>query len=165
MCVCIYFILYALFLLFLQMKIAQDFQEMFLRIIFNRVEFSSDQISLGEVTSSIQYNNSTSYLLLPLKQHNYSENNSKFVVDWATMRHCLSSPIFGSANSFFWRSQVTNGNSVKMKDGQYKKCDVVGSLICTPHNGSYYFVDDILHEIYATSQLAGFTYAEYFKKK
>lgn len=146
------------------MKIAQNFQEMFLKIILNRVEFYSDQITLGKVTSNIQPNNSTSYLLLPLKRHNCSDNN-KLVVDWATMRHCLSSPIFGNANSLFWRSEITKGNSVKMKDGEYRKHDIIGSLIYTPHNRRFFFVDDFLLELNAKSQLEDSTYAEHFKKR
>ncbi|XP_078162667.1 dicer-like 4 isoform X3 [Carex rostrata] len=148
-----------------EMKIAQNFQEMFLKIVLDRVEFSSGQIALGKDTSSIQHSNSLSYLLLPLKQHICSNNNNKLVVDWATMRHCLSSPIFGNANSLFWRNQITIGNSLKMKDGEYRKHDIVGSLIYTPHNGIFFFVDDILYELNATSQLEKSTYAEHFKER
>ncbi|KAJ3708060.1 hypothetical protein LUZ61_011765 [Rhynchospora tenuis] len=147
-----------------EMNIAHNFQEMFLKIIFDRVEFASDQITLGKGSSSIQHYNLKSYLLLPLKHHCCSDNN-KLVVDWATMRHCLSSPIFGNSSSLFWRTSITDENSLKMKDGEYRKHDVVGSLIYVPHNGIFFFVDDILYELNATSQLRSSTYVEHFNKK
>ncbi|XP_077222093.1 endoribonuclease Dicer homolog 4-like [Tasmannia lanceolata] len=58
---------------------AQNFQEMFLKIILDRSEFVSNFVPLGKKASS-HLGSSTFYLLLPIWKH---EHEDKMIVDWS----------------------------------------------------------------------------------
>ncbi|KAJ3679169.1 hypothetical protein LUZ60_017180 [Juncus effusus] len=151
-----------------QMKIAQQFQEMWLKAILDRSEFASERVSLGKLEALFRHEGSTFYLLLPVKQQNYGESHNKLLVDWDTMRLCLSSPVFGNdANNQLLRGDCANSDDcLRLKNGVFKKRDLVGSLVYMPHNGLFFFVDGILHEMDASSAIqSSGTFNEYFKDK
>ena len=69
--------------------LAEKFQEMFLKIIFDREEFVSEFVSLRTNDFS-KLSSSTFYLLLPVIFHDYENTLS---IDWKIIRKCLSSPV------------------------------------------------------------------------
>ncbi|XP_073000978.1 endoribonuclease Dicer homolog 4-like isoform X2 [Typha latifolia] len=141
-----------------EMMLAQNFQEMFLKIILDRSEFSSDYVPLGQLVGS-QYCSSTFYLLLPVKQQNYGEI---MIIDWSTVRRCLSSPVFRHDTNLYGEDPYPSHDSLKLLNGTAKKHDVLNSLVFTPHNNLFFFIDDILHETNASRQYKSMSYAEYY---
>ncbi|KAG9456245.1 hypothetical protein H6P81_000753 [Aristolochia fimbriata] len=143
---------------------AQNFQEMWLKIILDRKELFSDFIALGR-NSSVLSGQSTFYLLLPVTK----VAEGKMAVDWTIVKQCLSSPIFrlpanddGTSNCVFHEKQ-----NLKFLNGIVNMSDVPDSLVVTPHNGLVFCVVDILSEINGHSLLKkseSTTYINHFKK-
>lgn len=122
---------------------AQNFQEMFLKIIIDREDFFSDFVKLG-MNDSCQAKPSTAYLLLPVRRN---ENENRLSVDWKLIRKCLSSPVFGTGDNVLNvpdSCSVPAGNCFVLADGPVSKSDIVNSLVFTPHNKLFFFVDGIL---------------------
>ncbi|XP_006653591.1 endoribonuclease Dicer homolog 4 [Oryza brachyantha] len=143
-----------------KMMLAQKFQEMFLKILLDRSEFTSSHVILGnDVTLEI---NSTFYLLLPIKQKCYGD---KFMIDWPAVERCLSSPIFKAPKDVSVHDSYSPNKSLRLLDGICSKTDVVGSVVFSPHNNIFFFVDAILDEINARSEYKDATYAEHFKER
>uniref|UniRef100_A0A0D3FXT9 Dicer-like protein 4 n=1 Tax=Oryza barthii TaxID=65489 RepID=A0A0D3FXT9_9ORYZ len=144
----------------LQMMLAHKFQEMCLKILLDRSEFTSPHVKLGnDVTLEI---NSTFYLLLPIKQKCYGD---RFMIDWPAVERCLSSPIFKDPIDVSVHASYSSNESLRLLDGIFSKTDVVGSVVFSPHNNIFFFVDGILDEINAWSEHSGATYAEHFKER
>ncbi|KAL6652413.1 hypothetical protein ACP70R_011338 [Stipagrostis hirtigluma subsp. patula] len=143
-----------------EMMLAHNFQEMFLKILLDRSEFTSSYVMLqNDPTLQI---NSTFYLLLPIKQKFYGD---KFMIDWPTVKRCLSSPVFQDPMGLYRHDTDSPNESLKLLDGTYSKADVIGSLVFTPHNKRFFFVDIILDETNAKSEFNGATYEEHFKER
>ncbi|KAK1323005.1 hypothetical protein QJS10_CPA02g01233 [Acorus calamus] len=139
---------------------ARNFQEMCLKIIFDRTEIFSNCVPLGS-KDLFQLSSSTFYLLLPIMQHENRET-----VDWMTMSTCLSSPVFQDPNASVSRSRPHGCNTLKLMSGDRDISDILGGLVYTPHNRLLFFVDDILHGTNAKSQMSStLTYADHYQEK
>ena len=143
-----------------QMMLARNFQEMCLKVLLDRSEFTSSYVMLGN-DAALQMD-STFYLLLPIKQKFYGD---KFMIDWPAVKRCLSSPVFQDPRGLSLHDSYLPNESLKLLDGTYSKADVIGSLVFTPHTKLFFFVDVILDEVNAKSELNGATYEEYFMEK
>ncbi|XP_077223182.1 dicer-like 4 isoform X2 [Tasmannia lanceolata] len=143
---------------------AQNFQEMFLKIILDRSEFVSNFVPLGKKASS-HLGSSTFYLLLPIRKH---EHEDKMIVDWRTVKGCLSSPVFRCPTRDTDKGHMPVSNSLEFFDGPIRISDIPNSLVLTPHNKLLFFIVDILHGTNGNSQLKGpkvLSYAEHYEKK
>ncbi|XP_025824254.1 endoribonuclease Dicer homolog 4 isoform X2 [Panicum hallii] len=143
-----------------EMMLARNFQEMCLKVLLDRSEFTSSYVMLGN-DAALQMD-STFYLLLPIKQKFYGD---KFMIDWPAVKRCLSSPVFQDPRGLSLHDSYLPNESLKLLDGTYSKADVIGSLVFAPHNNLFFFVDVILDEVNAKSEFKGATYAEYFKER
>lgn len=144
---------------FLQISLAQNFQEMFLKIILDRSEYFNDGVALGKINASLSSN---FYLLLPVMEQRYVKNRA---IDWETVKRCLSSPTFVQHVSY--EGDLMGNNTLELFNGQENVSDILNSLIFVPHNQLFYFVDDLLPKINANSQKApgDTSYAEHYRSK
>ena len=142
------------------MVLARNFQEMFLKILLDRSEFTVSHVMLGN-DETLQINSSF-YLLLPIKQELYGDI---FMIDWPTVERCLSSPIFKKPTGVSVNGSYLPDGSIRLLDNIYSKTDVVGSLIFSPHNKTFFVIDDILDELNARSEYNGATYEEHYKER
>ncbi|KAJ1271827.1 hypothetical protein BS78_06G155400 [Paspalum vaginatum] len=145
-----------------EMILAHNFQEMFLKVLLDRSEFTSSYVMLGNGNDAALQMDSTFYLLLPIKQKFYGD---KFMIDWPAVKRCLSSPVFQDPTVLSLHDSYLPNESLKLLDGTYSKADVIGSLVFTPHNQLFFFIDVILDEINAKSEFNGATYVEHFKER
>lgn len=122
---------------------------MFLKVILDRSEFFRDYVPLGETSTFNHHPTSTFYLLLPVKQKKCEES---MIIDWVTVRRCLSSPVFRHPTVSCARDLYPTSNGLKLLNGTFTENDIVNSLVFTPHNKLFYFIDGILHETNARSQ-------------
>ncbi|URE34705.1 hypothetical protein MUK42_13295 [Musa troglodytarum] len=147
-----------------EIMLAQNFQEMFLKIILDRSEFYSDLVPLGKCNAS-QDCSSKSYLLLPVIEQLYEGQK---MIDWTTVRHCLTSPAFIDVSATFENAPCCTSDKLQLLNGSVNKADVVNSLVFTPHNNLFFFVDGILYETNANSCYKGTeceSYAEYYRDR
>ncbi|AQK44786.1 dicer-like 103 [Zea mays] len=142
-----------------EMILAHNFQEMFLKVLLDRSEFTPSYILLGNDGALDM--DSTFYLLLPIKQKFYGDN----MIDWPAVKRCLSSPAFQDPMGLSLHDSYLPNESLKLLGGTYNKADVIGSLVYTPHTDLFFFVDAILDGTNAKSELNGATYAEHFKQR
>ncbi|KAF5182541.1 Dicer-like protein, partial [Thalictrum thalictroides] len=138
---------------------AQTFQELYLKIILDREEFFADFVPL-EKKDSIQSKPSNSYLLLPVRQNKHEH---KLAVDWELIKRCLSSPVFGAQKNALDSGLVAAGKPLILADGPASTSDVVNSLIFTPHNKLFFFVDGILSGMDANSPFTDASSANYLQ--
>ncbi|RLM75497.1 hypothetical protein C2845_PM15G13970 [Panicum miliaceum] len=143
----------------LDMMLARNFQEMCLKVLLDRSEFTESYVMLGN-DAALQMD-STFYLLLPIKEKFYGD---KFMIDWPAVKRCLSSPVLQDPRGLSLHDSYLPNESLKLLDGTYSKVDVIGSLVFTPHNNLFFFVDVILDEVNAKSEFNSATYEEYFEK-
>lgn len=142
--------------------LAQNFQEMFLKIILDRSLFSHDFVALSGSTAYNQHS-STFYLLLPVKKEKCQGNMN---IDWATVRRCLSSPVFRTLPVSCESNLHPISNTLKLFNARFSKNDILNSLVFTPHNKLFYFVDEILYGTNAHSQhKASTSYSEHYMKR
>lgn len=145
-----------------EILLAQNFQEMFLKVILDRSELFPDYVSLGAVSGSHQHS-STFYLLLPVKQQKCEKT---MTIDWTTVKRCLSSPIFRQPTVPYENGHDQTRDSLKLLNGTFNEDDVLNSLVFTPHNKLLFFIDGILHKSNARSQYKPTTsYAEHYKNR
>ncbi|KQJ83511.1 hypothetical protein BRADI_5g15337v3 [Brachypodium distachyon] len=143
-----------------QMILARNFQEMFLKILLDRSEFtSSDVILCNDDTLEIS---STFYLLLPIKQKCCGDI---FVIDWPTVVRCLSSPVFRDPVDVSVHGSYIPNESLRLLDEVYSRTDVVGSLIFVPHNNTFFIIDVILDKLNGRSEFNGATYEEHYRER
>ncbi|KAL0915263.1 hypothetical protein M5K25_015666 [Dendrobium thyrsiflorum] len=142
-----------------EISLAQNFQEMFLKIILDRSEYFNDTVALGEVNASLS---STFYLLLPVREQRYGENRT---IDWITVKRCLSSPAFEQHASY--GRGLMGRNTLNLFNRQENVSDILNSLIFVPHNQLFYFVDCLLPETNAYSRKGSgdTSYTQHFKSK
>ncbi|CAA7398025.1 unnamed protein product [Spirodela intermedia] len=139
---------------------AQKFQEMFLKIIFDRSKFFSDFVSLGEV--DILEKTSTYYLLLPVIPN---VCHDKMSIDWTVVERCLSSPVFQSTGADRKDNAVSSLETLNLANGPVEKKDIINSLVFNSRNKFFFFVEDILYDTNAYSQMKGSqssTYVEHY---
>ncbi|CAH9093430.1 unnamed protein product [Cuscuta europaea] len=121
-----------------EIKLAEQFQQMFLKIILDRKEFIPEFMSLGR--KEFSHSISTFFLLLPLNSH---EDNTKFV-DWKLVRRCLSSPIFNSSE-YAQEDRISQlHNQLQLANGPKSVNDIVNSLVYLPCKEKFFFVSDIV---------------------
>lgn len=90
------------------------------------------------------------------------------MIDWTTVRHCLTSPAFIDVSATFEKAPCCTSDKLQLLNGSVNKADVVNSLIFTPHNNLFFFVDGILYETNANSSYKGKkceSYAEYYRDR
>ncbi|KAL9242481.1 hypothetical protein vseg_016474 [Gypsophila vaccaria] len=121
-----------------EMLLAQHFQEMCLKIILDRSDFSGDYVPLRgcEVSES---NSSKFYLLLPVICQEYGNKSS---VDWMTIKRCLSSPIF-SPPAHLVSSRIPSEDRLHLADGPASVDVILNSLVYVGHKKSFFFVSEI----------------------
>ncbi|KAF5956284.1 hypothetical protein HYC85_003509 [Camellia sinensis] len=121
---------------------AQNFQEMYLKVILDRSEFISEFVSLGKNGFSGS-GSPTFYLLLPVILCEYK---STMTVDWKLIRRCLSSPIFRSRQDA--RDSVIPhlNNHLELANGPHIINDVLNSLVYAPCKDTFFFISDVVPE-------------------
>ncbi|XBJ03091.1 hypothetical protein VPH35_022331 [Triticum aestivum] len=144
-----------------QMMLARNFQEMFLKVLLDRSEFTVSHVMLLGNSETLQFN-STFYLLLPIKQELYGDI---FMIDWQTVKRCLSSPVFKDPTGVSAHGSYLPDESLRLLDNMYSKTDVVGSLIFAPHIKTFFVIDVILNELNARSEYDGATYEDHYKER
>lgn len=117
---------------------AQQFQEMFLKVILDRSEFNSEFVPLGK-DDYCESSSSTFYLLLPVIFHKNS-------VDWKIIRRCLSSPVFGTPGGSVDRKSLPSHGPLQLHNGRSSESDVENSLVYATHKKWFYFVTNIVFE-------------------
>lgn len=124
----------------LQILQAQNFQEMYLKVILERSTFSSEYVCLGKI-SKTHFHMLTSYFLLPVSGHGGKET---LTIDWPLITRCLSSPIFQSHVGK--TGVVATGNYLKLAEGLANTHDIMDSLVFVPYKNSFFFVSGILDD-------------------
>ncbi|XP_042377592.1 endoribonuclease Dicer homolog 4-like isoform X1 [Zingiber officinale] len=143
-----------------EMVLAQKFQEMFLKIILDRSEYSSNFVPLGMLNETHDVS-SNSYLLLPVTEQIYVEKK----IDWTTIRRCLSSQTFTNRTSAFNKASDFNDDTLQLLSGSVNKSDVLNSLVFTPYNNLFFFIDDIYYGTNGNSPYQNTSYAEYYRDR
>ncbi|KAK6942250.1 hypothetical protein RJ641_027627 [Dillenia turbinata] len=123
-----------------EILLAENFQEVCLKIVLDRSEFDSEFVSLGKHISS-KLSSSTFYLLLPVVLHG---NSCIDRVDWETIKRCLSSPIFETATDAKDQRFLSPGDHLLLGNGSTPKSDIVNSLVYVPYKKSFFFISEIL---------------------
>jgi endoribonuclease Dicer len=124
-----------------EIRLAELFQEIALKVLFERGELIPDFVPL-ELQDSSRTSKSTFYLLLPLCLH---DGESVISVDWVTIRNCLSSPIFKTPSVLVEDIFPPSGSHLKLANGCWNIDDVKNSLVFTTYSKQFYFVADICH--------------------
>lgn len=140
---------------------AQNFQEMFLKIILHRSEFVSERVQLGDSNDSYKACSSTFYLLLPVI---LNDDNNKITVDWKSIKRCLSSPIFRNPAENAGSGYSPLIGELQLANGSRNEDEVVNSLVYAPYKNAFFFVADIIAEKngYSTST-SGASHVDHFK--
>ena len=125
----------------LQIKMAENFQEMFLKIILDRSEFVSEFVPLGKGAES-HTSTSTFYLLLPVILQEYEK---VMTVDWKTVMRCLSSPIFKQPADTVDQQFYPSDFLLQLANGYRSIRDVENSLVYAAHKKLFYFVTNVIH--------------------
>ncbi|CDP10524.1 unnamed protein product [Coffea canephora] len=118
---------------------AEKFQRMFLKVILDRSEFTSEFVSLENKTGDPI--SSTSYLLLPILLN----NNNKVSVDWKLVEKCLSSSIFGAPKCAGHDESSQDKRQLHLAKGIKSAEEVVNSLVYVPCKDTFFFVSDIVY--------------------
>ncbi|CAE6112025.1 unnamed protein product [Arabidopsis arenosa] len=124
-----------------EIRLAELFQEVALKVLFERGELIPEFVPL-ELQNSSRTSKSTFYLLLPISLH---DAESVISVDWATIRSCLSSPIFKTPSVLVEDIVPPTGSHLKLANGCWNIDDVKNSLVFMTHNKQFYFVADICY--------------------
>ncbi|XP_047169317.1 dicer-like protein 4 isoform X2 [Vigna umbellata] len=125
-----------------EIKMAEKFQEMFLKIILDRLEFVAETVDLG-MTAEAETSSSTFYLLLPVVLQEYG---NAMKVDWKTVKRCLWSPIFRHPQYTMDKRKIPFDIHLQLANGYKSVRDVENSLVYAPHKRTFYFVTNIDHE-------------------
>lgn len=117
--------------------LAQNFQEMYLKIILDRSEF----IPLGK-NDICKSSSSTFYLLLPVILHG---NESTITVDWEIVNRCLSSPVFRTSEDAMVKEHFSLDVHLQLINGCRSISDVENSLVYARHKKEFFFITNIVH--------------------
>ncbi|XP_045827560.1 dicer-like protein 4 isoform X3 [Trifolium pratense] len=128
-----------------EIRMAENFQEMFLRVILDRLEFVSKFVELGAESRT---NTSTFYLLLPviLKEYDDVMKVDVMKVDWETVKRCLCSPVFRHPEDTLNKKVTPLDNHLQLANGYRSVRDVENSLVYVPHTKFFYCVTNIIYE-------------------
>lgn len=126
----------------MQIILAENFQEMFLKVLLDRSHFSDDFVPLGKKNFCTS-ESSTFYLLLPVTFHDYQNT---VTVDWKIVRRCLSSPVFRNLPDLKSENLMSTDDSLFLVNGWTPRRDIVNSLVYIPCKNELFFVKDIICE-------------------
>lgn len=146
----------------LQILLAQNFQEMFLKVILDRKEFVSEFVSLGKYDFS-RMSTSTFYLFLPVT---LGENDKIASIDWRTIKKCLSSPLFRAPGDVMDGKILSSG--IRLASGYISISDVEDSLVYAPYKRTFYFITNVCRGRNAYSQYkesVALSYVDHLSKK
>ncbi|XP_052198876.1 dicer-like protein 4 isoform X2 [Diospyros lotus] len=132
---------------------AQNFQEMFLKVILDRSELIHDFASLGK-NGFGDSSTSTFYLLLPVFLH---ESEKTLSVDWMLIKRCLSSPIFTTQEEAQVGVFPHLSSHLELANGPHNINDVINSLVYVPCKDRFFFISDVVAEENGYSLLKGST--------
>lgn len=121
--------------------LAQNFQEMYLKVILDRSKFVPESVTLGKSntcgSSSLNF-----YLLLPVTLH---DSDNKFTVDWKIIRRCLSSPVFRTAEDAMEKENFPLGDHLLLANGYRSISEVTDSLVhAPPYKQGFFFITNIV---------------------
>ncbi|XP_024022600.1 dicer-like protein 4 isoform X1 [Morus notabilis] len=125
-----------------EITLAEKFQEMFLKVILDRMDFVPEYVQLGKNDSS-ESSSSTFYLLLPVNFHHH-ENTLN--IDWKIIRKCLSSPVFRSPENIVANKVLVSKDTLQLARGCRRKGDIENSLVYAPHKKGFFFIAKIVDE-------------------
>ncbi|CAI8584290.1 unnamed protein product [Vicia faba] len=121
-----------------EIKMAENFQEMFLKVILDRLEFVSKFV---ELSAESHTRTSTFYLLLPVILKEYAMN-----IDWKTVKRCLCSAIFRHPEDALDKKVTPLDNHLQLANGYRSVRDVENSLVYTSHTKAFFFVTNVIYE-------------------
>ncbi|XP_062157664.1 dicer-like protein 4 isoform X2 [Alnus glutinosa] len=125
-----------------EIMLAQNFQEMYLKIILDRSEFIPEFVPLGK-NDTCKSSSSTFYLLLPVVLH---DNESTITVDWEIVRRCLSSPVFRASEDDMVKEHFPlDDEHLQLFNGYRSISDVENSLVYCPHKKAFFFITNVVH--------------------
>lgn len=119
---------------------AENFQEMFLKVILDRLEFVSNFVELSAESNT---HTSTFYLLLPVILKEYDD---VMKVDWKTVKRSLCSPIFRHPEDTLDKKVTPLDNHLQLANGYKSIRDIENSLVYTPHTKVFFFVTNVIYE-------------------
>ncbi|XP_028760714.1 dicer-like protein 4 isoform X2 [Neltuma alba] len=125
-----------------EIQMAQQFQEMSLKIILDRSEFVNEYVPLGGA-DVLQTSTSTFYLLLPVIMQGCEKT---ITVDWKTVKRCLSSPIFRLREHAVTPKLFPWDMNLQLANGCRSVKDLENSLVYAPHKKQFYFIANIAYE-------------------
>uniref|UniRef100_A0A7N2L0R6 Dicer-like protein 4 n=2 Tax=Quercus lobata TaxID=97700 RepID=A0A7N2L0R6_QUELO len=124
-----------------EIVLAQNFQEMYLKVILDRSKFVPESVSLGK-SNTCESNSLTFYLLLPVILH---DSDKKITVDWKIIRRCLSSPIFRTPEDAVEKENFPLGDNLLLANGCRSISEVKDSLVyATPYKQGFFFITGIV---------------------
>ncbi|XP_028190186.1 dicer-like protein 4 isoform X5 [Glycine soja] len=147
-----------------EIKMAENFQEMFLKIILDRLEFISEFVDLG-MSAESHSGTSTFYLLLPVVLQEYG---NAMEVDWKIVKRCLCSPIFRHPADTMDKKVFPLDIHLQLANGYRSVRNVENSLVYAPHKKNFYFVTNVNYEKngYSPHNDSGTSsYVDYFIEK
>nr|XP_043623396.1 dicer-like protein 4 isoform X2 [Erigeron canadensis] len=123
--------------------LAERFQEMWLKAIIDKSEFTTDFVRLGkdDVKDDVSNSSLTFYLLLPVTT---DEHVRTMTVDWKLITKCLSSPIFKNPEYIKCDQTSDLNNCLYLANGPTQINDILDSLVYVPCKDIFYFVSDYL---------------------
>lgn len=145
----------------LQIVLAENFQELCLRVILDRSDFVSEHLALGKNSNSCRLSTLTFYLVLPVT---LERSHETVLIDWITIKRCLTSPIFkGPTNPL----EKESADLIMLANGLRSKNDVENSLVYVPYKKLFFFVTNINykrngHSMYKETDSS--TFAEFLAK-
>ncbi|KAH9603173.1 hypothetical protein KSS87_008418 [Heliosperma pusillum] len=122
-----------------EMLLAQNFQEVCLKVVLDRTDLICDHVPLRGFEVS-ELHASKFYLLLPVI---WQEIENRSPVDWITIRRCLSSPIF-TPTAHLAESRISSEDHLYLADGPASVNVILNSLVYVGHKKSFFFVSQIL---------------------
>ncbi|KAF9680685.1 hypothetical protein SADUNF_Sadunf06G0147300 [Salix dunnii] len=129
---------------------AKNFQEMYLKAILDRSEFVPQYVPLGK--NALSKSCPTFYLLLPVIFH---VSERRVTVDWKIIRRCLSSPVFKNPANAVDIRILPSDDFLHLANGRCSIHDVENSLVYTPHQKKFYFIDSVVPEKNGNSPCKG----------
>lgn len=123
---------------------------MFLKAILDRSEFVHEYVPLGK--NALSKSCPTFYLLLPVIFH---VSERRVTVDWKIIRRCLFSPIFKNPANAVDMGILPSDDFLHLANGRCSIRDVENSLVYTPHQKKFYFIDSIVPEKNGNSPCKG----------
>lgn len=125
---------------YLQMKLAKCFQELFFKVILDRSKLVPEFVPLGEKVTCYS-SSSTFYLLLPAVLNDHGD----MLIDWKIIRRCLSSPIFKILAEATRKETNPSDINLLLANGCQNINNVKNSFIYVPCKKLFCFVSDIIY--------------------